>query len=298
MRVWSALLVGVVAATAFAVAVSARSAPGGAGGEAPWLGIGIDTGNAGVRVTDVIDETPAADAGLIADDEILAVDGVPVGTRPDALVATIRRYRVGDRIELLVAREGKRLRTSAVLGAQLSRHEVLYRRLVGKPAPAFDLPVVVGAASGALDDLRGQVVVVQFWATWCQPCQESHRALTALASARAADGLAVVAISDESEAALRSYVQRVPPAFTVLRDDGATTSAYHVGGLRPVVVVIDRDGVVRYAGLGGDYLEPRQPTTEEALLELEHAVFAAERALRVPPTSRPGRAPKRDRLLP
>jgi peroxiredoxin len=237
----------------------------GASEKPPWLGVGIEDGQRGVRITEVIEGTPAEQAGVAVGDEIVRVDGRPLATTDD-LLTRLHGRKSGENLAIEVARGTRRLRLSATLAPRLEDQEILERRLLDKPAPSFDLPVASGAGVGKLDELAGKVVVVEFLASWCVPCKGTYRALGELDRRRRGDGVVVLGIGDESEAALRALAGQEGISFTVLRDVGAAArAAYRVSEL-PTVLVIDRAGVVRYVGIG-------------AGLPVDHAVFAAERAL-------------------
>jgi peroxiredoxin len=198
-------------------------------------------------------------------DEIVRLEGRPLGTTDDLLVR-LQDKKSGDKLLLEVARGARRLRMRATLAPRLEEQEILERRLLDKPAPLFDLPVASGSGTGELERLAGKVVVIEFVATWCGPCKATYGALGELERRRRGDGLVVLGIGDESEAALRALAQQEKIPFALLRDVGATArAAYRVFDI-PTIVVIDRGGVVRYAGIG-------------AGLPIDHAVFAAERAL-------------------
>ena len=249
-----------------ALAALAGSARADDGGERPpWLGVGIEDGERGVRITEVIEGTPAARAGILVGDEIARIDGRPL-TTPGDLLTRLQGRKSGDELALEVARGARRLRVRARLAPRLEDGEILERRLLDKPAPAFDLPLASGSGNGDLARLSGKVVVIEFLATWCGACKTTYRALADLDERRRTDGLVVLGIGDESEPALRALAAQERIPFAVLRDvGGGTRAAYRVSDL-PTILVIDRSGVVRYAGIGGG-------------LPVDHAVFAAERAL-------------------
>jgi len=244
-----------------------------------WLGVGIAAGEVGVLVTEVVDETPARTAGLLAGDEILSVDGRRVAL-PGELQRLILRKRVGSEVLLRVLRDGRAFRVRVELEAMPDANEVLRRRLVDKLAPSFDVKVLNGTAKGKLSDLRGKVVVVEFWATYCAACQATHAALSKAAAERAGKGLAVLAISGESESVLKHYLSKHVPAFSVARDtDGAASLAYYAVRL-PTLVVIDRRGTVRFAGVSDDPRRTGLSAREAIEANVAAAVFAAERLLR------------------
>lgn len=131
---------------------------------------------------------------------------------------------------------------------------------VGQPAPDFTLPTSDGVFR--LSDARGDIVVVNFWATWCGPCRFEMPEFQALHQTRAAsEGIRVVAVNftsaDSREGALQ-YVEDMGLTFTVAFDErGAVAEHYGVHSL-PATFFIDRDGIVRSRSYGpvlGERLE-------------------------------------------
>lgn len=131
--------------------------------------------------------------------------------------------------------------------------EILAR---GDRAPHFDLPRLSAASAGrgsriGLDDLRGQVVLVNFWATWCKPCEEEMPAMQMLYEALHSRGFELVAISvDESAAPVEEFRDRMALDFPIALDpDQAISRAYQTMGF-PESILIDADGRVieRYVG--------------------------------------------------
>jgi len=119
---------------------------------------------------------------------------------------------------------------------------------VGQPAPAVELPVL-GDESGAsisLESLRGKVVYVDFWASWCGPCRLSFPVLDELYKEFAERGFEVLAINvDEVEEEALEFLEEIPVSYRVVRDDsGATPQVYGILGM-PTGFLIDRQGVVR-----------------------------------------------------
>jgi peroxiredoxin len=101
-------------------------------------------------------------------------------------------------------------------------------------------------------DLRGRPVWINFWASWCPPCQAETPTLRDLYNEHAAQGLALVAISVQETTPddVRAYVQRYGLPFTVGFDaTSAIFHTYHAYGL-PTQLFLDRDGVIRNVVLG------------------------------------------------
>ena len=136
-------------------------------------------------------------------------------------------------------------------------------------APALTLPVLV-AADGvgpvgselSLDDLRGRTVVLNFWASWCTPCQVEAPVLEAVAERYRADGDVVVLgvdVQDLSDEALQ-FVRETGVTYPTLRDgsDGAKND-YQVSAL-PESFVVDPEGRIALK-IRGIVREPEQLTT-------------------------------------
>ena len=122
--------------------------------------------------------------------------------------------------------------------------------LEGKPATAFSLKDMNGKAV-ALNDLRGQVVVLDFWATWCPPCRASLPHLDQLFEETKGKGVAVYAVNvEEDKEDVDTFIKQTNLKTPVLLDpDGATAAVYASTGI-PVTVVIGKDGTVRKWILG------------------------------------------------
>jgi peroxiredoxin len=118
------------------------------------------------------------------------------------------------------------------------------------PAPAFTLTTLEGAPSG-LAAYKGQVVMVNFWATWCGPCQQEMPLLDQMYKKYKPAGFTLIGVNVDKEApAVKALLTRKPVSFPVLLDPANSVSkAYHVDEM-PSSVIIDRKGVIRYVHRG------------------------------------------------
>jgi len=121
--------------------------------------------------------------------------------------------------------------------------------VVAAPAPDFELETVDGE-SIRLSDLRGKVVAVNFWATWCSPCRLEMPDLQARADAYG-DRLAVLGVNfDETPAEVKAFRDEVGVRFPLLLDPGAAVQRlYRVVGY-PTTYFIDPEGIIRFQHLG------------------------------------------------
>jgi len=96
--------------------------------------------------------------------------------------------------------------------------------------------------SWTLSSLRGKVVLVNFWATWCPPCRKEMPDLNTLAHRFAKQGLVVLSISDEDSAKVSAYVSAHDLKYPILLDPGLTAAkSFHVDGI-PKSFIFDRTG--------------------------------------------------------
>ena len=124
------------------------------------------------------------------------------------------------------------------------------RQLLGKPAPAFSLPVIANGDPGArlrLSDLRGSVVVIDFWATWCEPCTLQAPILERIASSHPNEVI-VLGVNVQDDVSLaRRFVRAKQLSYPVVADEtGEVQATYRATNLPSLVVVDPRGTVVRY----------------------------------------------------
>jgi cytochrome c biogenesis protein CcmG/thiol:disulfide interchange protein DsbE len=119
--------------------------------------------------------------------------------------------------------------------------------LIGKPAPDFELEKLAGEGEVSLESLRGEIVIVNFFASWCLQCRNEHGDLVATADSFADDGVTFVQIAyqEDAEQSLQYLAEAgTSEATFYLADPGSRTAiAYGVFGI-PETFFIDPDGTV------------------------------------------------------
>lgn len=118
--------------------------------------------------------------------------------------------------------------------------------LVGHPAPDFTLRSLTGE-NLRLSEHLGEVVVINFWASWCGPCRQEMPQLDQLYSKYRLAGLALLSINiDESAERAAEMAQALQVSYPVLLDERKEVSRSYQVGAMPLTVLVDREGVVRY----------------------------------------------------
>ena len=136
----------------------------------------------------------------------------------------------------------------------------------GAAAPNFSLPTAKGEPL-ALDKLRGRVVYVDFWASWCAPCRRSFPWMNEMQQKYGAKGFTIVAINvDKKRADAEKFLAQIPANFPVVYDEaGVTPAAYAVKGM-PSSYLVDPRGNITYVERG--FVDENKAPLEERVKAL------------------------------
>jgi peroxiredoxin len=146
-----------------------------------------------------------------------------------------RRRRIGSSVSIALAVVAAVAATSPSLALS-----------PGGRAPALELRALDGAPV-SLASLRGQVVVVDFWASWCEPCAEALPALDRLHARYRDQGLAVIGVNvDRNASDARGFLRRSPVSFPVVHDARQQIVSRWEPERMPSSFIVDRGGVVRH----------------------------------------------------
>ncbi len=139
----------------------------------------------------------------------------------------------------------------------------------GFSAPDFTLETLDGGQI-TLSDLRGQVVLINFWATWCPPCRAEMPALERVYRSFKPMGLEVLAVNltdQDDEVAVSRFIQELGLTFPILLDRrGEASKRYLLRGL-PSTFFVDRQGVIRSVVVGGPMSEALIQSKVEELIK-------------------------------
>ncbi|MBI5961675.1 MAG: TlpA family protein disulfide reductase [Chloroflexi bacterium] len=125
--------------------------------------------------------------------------------------------------------------------------------ILDQPVPDISLTTLQGE-SIRLRALQDQIVFLNFWATWCEPCREEMPVLQTLQNEQQANGVLVIAVTDpnygQTEEDIRVFIERYNLTLTIVKSSDAQFYSQFGVAVLPLTFIIDRDGIVRYRHIG------------------------------------------------
>jgi cytochrome c biogenesis protein CcmG/thiol:disulfide interchange protein DsbE len=142
------------------------------------------------------------------------------------------------------------LTSCASTGASVDTSSTTSHPLIGAPGPAFSADSVNGKGKVSLSALAGKITIVDFWATWCEPCKKSFPKLQDLNVKYKASGLEIVGISeDDDNSGIKEFGETYGAKFPLIWDDGKSIAGKWQVKSMPETFILDKKGVVRFAHL-------------------------------------------------
>jgi peroxiredoxin len=234
-----------------------------------WLGVELakrEGGEAGVLIRSVMRGSPAEKAGLIGGDIVLNIDGQSVA-RPQELREQIMQSRAGSRVSLGVLRGDQTRLFGVALEGVPNDDEVMRKNYVGSRAPDFGaLTAVQGSITPSLPALKGRVVVLEFWASWCGVCHVMAPTLNGWHDRYSAQGVTVLGVTTDPVELAGRTAGELGMGYPLASDgNGDMMRAYRAYAL-PTLFVIDKQGNVRDVLIG--YSTPRLREIEALVRKL------------------------------
>ena len=258
------------ASTSIAAATGPIATPTAPGQGLPgWLGVELaqrEGSQPGVLVRSVMRGSPAEQAGLADGDVVLSIDGDNVA-RPTELRAHVMQSLAGSRVSLGVLRGAETRLFAVELAATPNDDEVMRKNYVGARAPDFGaLDTVQGSITPSLTALKGRVVVLEFWASWCGVCHVMAPTLNAWHDRYSAQGVTVLGVTNDPVDVAGRTAGELGMSYPLASDStGQTLRAYRAYAL-PTLFVIDKQGNVRDVLIG--YSTPRLREIEALVRKL------------------------------
>ena len=142
------------------------------------------------------------------------------------------------------------MKSLAIAGTLACMSPLVAAEAINVPAPDFTLESRSGK-NLRLEEHRGEVVMLNFWASWCGPCRQEMPLMDELYSQYKDLGFTILAVNvDENRAEAHRFLEKVPVNYPILYDPESSVSELYEVQAMPTTVMIDRDGNARYLHYG------------------------------------------------
>jgi len=126
--------------------------------------------------------------------------------------------------------------------------------LLGQSRPHFSLPDIQGKMRH-IDEWNGKLLVINFWATWCEPCKKEMPMFNRLQSLYGDDGVQFIGVAVDNQQAVNEFMQQIPIEFPVLIGDLTAVQLVQTygnqAGVLPYTIFVDKNGKIFAAAQGG-----------------------------------------------
>lgn len=241
-----------------------------------WLGVGLknvegdDAKALGLdgttaQVKTVFRGSPAEKAGVHAGDLVLKVGDARLRTGMKEMIAHVKSHEKGSTLALLVRRAGADQELSVALTEVPDRRAMVENEWLNRELPALPLRDLTTGRALDASGLRGKVLLIDAWATWCGPCKRAMPLLEELQKQYALKGLKVLGVSDEDRPVLESFVRNRPVGYQIAHDpDASLAGTLYVSSL-PTFFIVDRKGVIRAIKYGTEGAQQLEATIKPLL---------------------------------
>ena len=227
-----------------------KAMPAEAVSERGWLGVALGPHKNGVVVDRVVPGSPAEKYGLSAGVVIQTVAGEQV-REPRDVVRIVAEHAAGDRLPIVFREAGRERLVAVELAGRPVDRDITRMSYVGRPAPEFGmLNTVKGSVTPTLQALRGKVVVLEFWASWCAVCRFMVPMMNEWQTRFGPEGAVVLGVTVDSVTVASNTANQLGMDYPLASDaDGTATRAYSANAL-PTLFIIDQKGTVREVIIG------------------------------------------------
>ncbi len=216
-------------------------------GKTPWLGVELRATGAeepGVEIARVLPGSPASAARLQAGDILMRL-GEFTATSPTDVSEWVRAQKPGTSQPISVLREGKSHLVRAELDGMPEFEDRLRLAFVGKPAPEINGVVTFQGEAASLRELRGRVVVLEFWASFCGVCRFLAPVLDGWQRVYQPQGAEVVGITPDDPQRGLEVARQTGMTYTLASDPNAQVTRDYLASQIPTILILDRQSVVQ-----------------------------------------------------
>lgn len=240
-------------------------------GKTPWLGVELrapDPGKPGVEIVRVLPGSPAAAAHLQAGDILMRIGDV-TATSPTNVSEWVRAQKPGESQPVSVMRNGQPHLVRAKLEGMPEFEDRLRLAFVGKAAPEISGVVTFQGEAASLRELRGQVVVLEFWASFCGVCRFLAPVLSGWQRTYHPQGAQVIGITPDDPQKGIEVARQAGMNYTLASDPDSQVTRDYLASQIPTLLIIDRRGIVHdvIVGYSKARLEEAEKLIEKLLAE-------------------------------
>jgi thiol-disulfide isomerase/thioredoxin len=179
----------------------------------------------------------------------LALDSV-TPENPGDVARLVQAKRVGDALPVLLSRAGQSRLLRVELEGTPEYEDRLRLAFVGRPAPEIAGVTTFQGETSSLGEVRGHVVVVEFWASWCGPCRFVSPVLDQWYRSYRPRGAEVIGITVDPPAEGVEIARHTGMSYTLAHDPAGRTTRSYLASQVPMLVLIDKRGLVRDVVVG------------------------------------------------
>ena len=222
----------------------------------------------GVRVVRVLRGSPAAVAGVQPNDVILTIHQERVDA-PEQMGKAVASIKPGTEIGVTLLRRGQQKMLRVQLEGVPEFEDRLRLAFIGQHAPSIDGVVTFQGSAASLTDLKGRVVLLEFWASWCGVCRYLAPVLTDWQRSYRPAGLEVVGITTDPPKLGAEAARDARMDYTLMSDADSSVTRNYLASQVPTVFVLNREGVVVdvMVGLNSRRLKEVRALVEELIDE-------------------------------
>ncbi|HJZ84501.1 MAG TPA: redoxin domain-containing protein [Polyangia bacterium] len=216
----------------------------------PWLGVMLNDKQGQVGVENVFAGSPAEAAGIRVGDVVRRANGSALSHKEE-LIKAVLATGVGGTLKLhIAARAGGERDLAIKLGVRPDVRDMQRSQLLGRAAPDFAIKKATLASAPRLAGFKGQVVLLDFWASWCMPCIAALPHLEELHERLAKKGLRVIGVTSDDWGQIEKVVKHRGLTYPQVFDADEEISGLYMVTAIPTLVVIGRDGKVVEVSIG------------------------------------------------